>query len=81
MKFYIESERIGFSVWDNENEQCAYLLWGNKVVTKYISVTGNMTEEQIEKRLEKEKIHMKNIKFSIFLYMRRKAINLLDVVV
>ncbi|WP_459480764.1 GNAT family N-acetyltransferase [Clostridium saccharoperbutylacetonicum] len=55
MKFYIESERIGFSVWDNENEQCAYLLWGNKVVTKYISATGIMTEEQIEKRLWNEK--------------------------
>lgn len=54
MKYFIESERIGFSVWNKENEQDAKLLWGNKDVTKYISSTGKMTEEDILRRLEKE---------------------------
>jgi len=54
MKYFIESERIGFSVWNKENEQQANLLWGNKEVTKYISATGKMTEKEILERLDKE---------------------------
>ncbi|BCZ47731.1 N-acetyltransferase [Clostridium gelidum] len=54
MKYFIKSERIGFSVWDKENEKQANLLWGNEDVTKYISTTGKMTEKEILERLDKE---------------------------
>ncbi len=54
IKYFIESERIGFSVWDTKKEHYAKLLWGNKDVTKYISATGKMTEKEILERLERE---------------------------
>ena len=54
MKYLIESERIGFSVWSKQDEQQAILLWGNKEVTQYISATGKMTETAILDRLNKE---------------------------
>ena len=54
MKYFIESQRIGFFVWNKQDEGQAKLLWGNKEVTRYISATGNMTETTILERLEKE---------------------------
>jgi len=54
MIYFIESERIGFSVWNKQDEQLAKSLWGNREVTQHISATGKMTEKGILEKLEKE---------------------------
>ena len=39
-KYFLESERISFGVWDSSDIELARKLWGNKQVTQYISGKG-----------------------------------------
>ena len=53
-KYFIESERIRFGIWNIKDIDLAKKLWGDKEVTKYISGKGYFSEEEIFIRLTKE---------------------------
>ncbi|VYU62026.1 GNAT family N-acetyltransferase [Clostridium tertium] len=52
--FFMETERVGFSNWTEDDIELAIQLWGDKDVTKFICATGEFTDEDISKRLETE---------------------------
>lgn len=52
--FFMESARLGFSVWKPDDNELALALWGDPLVTKYISATGVFTRQQIAERLYSE---------------------------
>lgn len=43
-RYFMTTERIGFSLWREEDLPKAIELWGNPKVTKFINANGNMTE-------------------------------------
>ena len=51
-KYFLESERIGFGVWDSKDLELARKLWGNRQVTEYISGKGYVSEEEIQKLVD-----------------------------
>ncbi len=53
-KYFMTSERLGFSVWNESDIDLALCLWGDPLVTRYISASGVFTQEQIEARLDLE---------------------------
>lgn len=53
-KYFLESERIGFGVWNSSDLELAQKLWGNRQVTEYISGKGFFSEKEITERLIKE---------------------------
>lgn len=53
-EYFMQSERIGFSVWTLQDMELADLLWGDKDVTHFICATGEFTKEEIENRLKLE---------------------------
>ncbi|MCR8644333.1 GNAT family N-acetyltransferase [Paenibacillus sp. N1-5-1-14] len=52
--FFLTTARLGFSNWEEADLDLAYSLWGEPLVTKYISSTGIFTSEQIQARLQLE---------------------------
>jgi RimJ/RimL family protein N-acetyltransferase len=50
----MQTERIGFSRWAEDDLQLADLLWGDEDVTRYICASGRFTREDIQNRLLKE---------------------------
>lgn len=52
--YFMQSERIGFSIWTLEDLELADLLWGSKDVTQFICASGEFTKEDIENRLSLE---------------------------
>ena len=52
--FFLTTERLYFSVWDENDLLDAIKLWGNPEVTKFIAADGKMTKEQICQRFNKE---------------------------
>lgn len=53
-KFFMKSERLGFSKWRKDDIELAKLLWGEPEVTHYICAAGVFTEEEIAARLRTE---------------------------
>ena len=53
-EFFMTTERLGFSVWTEEDLPDAQNLWGNVAVTRFIAANGKMSSEQIHQRLKKE---------------------------
>lgn len=53
-EFIMRTERIGFSLWKEEDTELARLLWGDPEVTHYISADGRFSDEQIKARLQTE---------------------------
>ncbi|WP_411675981.1 GNAT family N-acetyltransferase [Caproicibacter sp.] len=53
-EYFIESERLRFSVWGPEDLPLAQELWGNPEVARYITASGRMTQEEILNRLNRE---------------------------
>lgn len=53
-EFLIKTERVGFSVWRNDDIELAKSLWGEPEVTHYLCVTGAFTEKDIQERLKLE---------------------------
>ena len=53
-EFFLETKRIAFSHWKQEDFDLARSLWGEKEVTKYISKTGVFSENEIIDRLQLE---------------------------
>ncbi len=64
--YFLKSERIGFSVWEAEDIDLAFSLWGQSEVTKYISATGVFTDGQIKNRLKTEIENYKKHKVQYF---------------
>jgi RimJ/RimL family protein N-acetyltransferase len=52
--FFLSTNRIGFSSWNESDYDEAMELWTNPNVTKYIVASGKMSEEQVLERLHKE---------------------------
>lgn len=52
--YFLETERIGFSNWEQEDIQLAKLLWGNPEVTRFICASGQFSEKDIIDRFNKE---------------------------
>lgn len=53
-EFFMNTRRLGFSVWSEGDLSDALELWGSLEVTKFIAADGKMTEEQVKQRLKKE---------------------------
>lgn len=53
-KYFAQTERIGFSVWTEEDFPLAAQLWGEEDVTRYICASGKFTEQDIQNRLNVE---------------------------
>lgn len=54
MNYFLNTARLGFSVWSEKDLSDALELWGNPQVTKFITADGRMSEEQVQQRLNKE---------------------------
>jgi [ribosomal protein S5]-alanine N-acetyltransferase len=52
--YFMRTERLGFSVWTEDDLDLALLLWGNHAVTRFIVSGGKMDRNDIRSRLEKE---------------------------
>nr|MDH3161545.1 hypothetical protein [Bacillus licheniformis] len=50
MNHFLQTKRIGFSLWKKENLNLAKTLWGNRDVTNYLTADGIMTEGEIRNR-------------------------------
>ncbi|KPU44329.1 ribosomal-protein-S5-alanine N-acetyltransferase [Oxobacter pfennigii] len=50
----METERIRFSKWTDDDFSLAVQLWGKEDVTRYICASGKFTEQDIQKRLNFE---------------------------
>ncbi|SEL06674.1 hypothetical protein [Paenibacillus sp. OK003] len=51
---FLESERLVFSTWSEEDRALAAALWGDHEVTKWISSKGFLSEDEVEARLTQE---------------------------
>lgn len=56
-KYFMKTERIGFSKWSKADINMATLLWGDEDVTKFISASGRFTVQDIKGRLETEMLN------------------------
>lgn len=54
MDYWMKTARLVFSRWAAKDLDLAQLLWGNPAVTRYISRTGRLTDEEIATRLQAE---------------------------
>lgn len=53
-EYFLETERIGFSIWTAEDLDLAMQLWGEPDVTRYICAIGVFSQAEILNRLEQE---------------------------
>ncbi len=53
-KYFMQSDRIGFSKWCESDFNFAEMLWGNQDVTKYICASGKFSIQDIKDRLHQE---------------------------
>ena len=53
-KYFMKTERVGFSHWTTDDLDLAIQLWGEKDVTQYICATGEFTNQDILNRLNVE---------------------------
>lgn len=53
-RFVFSSQRLGFSVWTEEDRPLAHSLWGNREVMRLLSANGKYNESQINDRLHAE---------------------------
>ena len=53
-EFFLNTARLGFSVWSEVDIDDALELWGRSEVTKFIVADGKMSSEQVHERLKKE---------------------------
>ncbi|MED2941443.1 GNAT family N-acetyltransferase [Bacillus swezeyi] len=49
--YFLQTKRIGFSIWSKEDLNLAEALWGDPDVTRYISAEGELTAEEVKDRL------------------------------
>lgn len=53
-KYFLKTERLGFSEWTENDLGLAAQLWGNAEVTRFICASGQFSEDDIASRLAKE---------------------------
>lgn len=53
-EYFLQTSRLKFSTWNNDDLELAKRLWGNSQVTKYISATGSFDLSDIINRLDLE---------------------------
>ena len=53
-RYFIETERLGFSVWTTEDLEDALSLFSNPNVARYLCAKGFFTDEEIIARLNNE---------------------------
>ena len=53
-EYFLETERIGFSRWQEDDTDLAMRLWGDSAVTGYLCASGHFSEEEVLRRLETE---------------------------
>jgi len=53
-EYFLKTERLGFSVWNERDLPDALELWGDPEVTKFITAEGKMSKDQVQQRLKKE---------------------------
>lgn len=53
-EYFMQTNRIGFSIWQIGDLELATQLWGDPDVTKYICATGKFMKKDIISRLETE---------------------------
>ncbi|MDU1909959.1 GNAT family N-acetyltransferase [Fusobacterium sp.] len=71
----LETDRLFFSVWKENDMKQAHELWGDPEVTKLITASGKMTEKEIKNRLAKEIENYKNFRVQYFpLYLKENEI-------
>lgn len=58
MSCFLESDRLGFSLWTHETRSLGHELWGDEAVTKLIG--GPYTPEYIDTRLDKEEFNQQH---------------------
>lgn len=52
--YFMRTDRIGFSNWQEDDISLANLLWGDSNVTKYICASGKFSADEIAARLKTE---------------------------
>lgn len=52
--YFMETERLGFSIWSAQDTDLAQQLWGEPDVTRYICARGKFSQGEILSRLELE---------------------------
>jgi len=50
-EFFLTTKRLGFSTWSQDDFAKATELWGSSSVTKFITANGQMSADDIQKRL------------------------------
>lgn len=53
-EWFMKTERIGFSKWNDTDLALAIQLWGDSEVTHFIGASGKFTEQEIIERLKTE---------------------------
>lgn len=53
-RYFLKTERLGFSEWMENDLPLAVKLWGNEEVTRYICADGRFGQSDISARLAKE---------------------------
>lgn len=54
MNYFMITDRLGFRRWREDDLALAQALWGDPRVTNLIDARGELTEEQVREKLEKE---------------------------
>jgi len=52
--YFMQTKRIGFSVWTKKDDALALHLWGNPHVTRFICASGVFSSAEIQSRLQLE---------------------------
>ena len=53
-KYFLCTQRLGFRLWSPDDFDLAFGLWGDLKVTKLIDARGQLSKNQVKKRLVKE---------------------------
>ena len=74
-KKVIETDRLFFSTWEENDLKYAYELWGDSEVTKLITASGKKNEEEIKNRLKKEIENYEKYEIQYFpLYLKENEV-------
>ena len=52
--YFLKTKRIGFRTWNTKDLPLAMILWGDPKVTELIDARGQLSKEQVGKRLDSE---------------------------
>lgn len=53
-EYFLKTQRIGFSKWNEKDFELAHKLWGEAEVTRFICAAGTFTQKDIAERLKTE---------------------------